>query len=238
MSKLPWAISIAVLPLIVACGPRTSSSELARSSSPTALPSYGPAPGVTPESPEEASVVEPEEEVPDLFAEASEEATDPTPLTPTAEDPPEPFATYTLRRGESLAHFARWAQLPVEVIAEASDRSLHELLPVGTEIRVPADHDRRSLIEQARDGHHTRRAEGYLASRGGTVGTEFHLVRSGDTAWSIAKQYRLPVWLLETFNPSLDMERLRPGQSLMMPVPADAVILEEAAEVASADPLE
>src|SRR5687768_10564390 len=42
---------------------------------------------------------------------------------------------YTLRRGETLAHFARWAELPVEVVAESSGLPLDGVYPVGTVVR-------------------------------------------------------------------------------------------------------
>lgn len=142
---------------------------------------------------------------------------------------PEPHAVaavarFKLRRGETPSHFARWSGLPVEVIAEASGLSLGGTYPVGTEIRVPADPERQAELERAREAHHARRAEGYLASRGGARGTEFYTVRTGDTAWSIAMDaHGIPVWLLETYNPSVDLERLRPGQDLMVPILADTV---------------
>ncbi len=141
-----------------------------------------------------------------------------------APEAPAPLA-YTLRRGEALAHFARWSGLPVEDIAEASGLALDVPLAVGTSVLVPSlEEGLASRIEVARDAHHIRRAEGYLASRGGSVGTEFYEVRTGDTAWSIAQDHAgLPVWLVESLNPSVDLERLRPGQELMLPVVADTV---------------
>ncbi len=82
----------------------------------------------------------------------------------------------------------------------------------------------RSLVEQRRDAHHVRRAEGWLASRGGSVGDEFYRVKTGDTAWTIARDHgNLPVWVVETWNPAVDLEALRPGQELMLPLPADAM---------------
>lgn len=138
---------------------------------------------------------------------------------------PTPIVTYELRRGESLAHFARWAGLPVEVIADTSDLALfNDQLPVGTVIRVPLDPEARGLFESRRDAHHVRRAEGWLASRGGSVGDQFYRVRTGDMAWTIARDHGdLPVWLLETYNPAVDLDRLRPGQELMLPIVADFV---------------
>ena len=134
----------------------------------------------------------------------------------------EPLVAYTLRRGETLDHFARWSELPVEIIAEASAVSLTATLDVGTIVQVPADHARRSRIEQARDAHHLRRAEGYLESRGGASATRFYVVKTGDTAWSIARrQGDVPVWLVEAFNPSMNLDALRPGEVLMLPILAD-----------------
>lgn len=127
--------------------------------------------------------------------------------------------TFTLRRGETLAHFARWAELPVEVIAEHSELDLRGTYPVGTEVSVPLDGGDVAALVLARDAHHIERAEGYLRGRGGTVRSDFVTVSTGDTAWGIAHgRLDIPVWLLETYNPSTDLDQLRPGQELMYPV--------------------
>ena len=145
-----------------------------------------------------------------------------------------PSVAFTLRHGESLDHFARWSGLPVEDIAAASELSLHSTYAAGTEVRLPVADEARSEVEKARDAHHIRRAEGYLSSRGGAVGTEFITVRTGDTAWSLAREQQgIPIWLLETYNPSVDLDTLRPGQQLMVPVVADIVV---DAEDADAEP--
>ena len=50
-------------------------------------------------------------------------------------------------------------------------------------------------------------------------------VRTGDSATSIAReQMGIPLWLLQTYNPDADLDRLRPGQELMVPVLADIVV--------------
>ena len=72
----------------------------------------------------------------------------PAPVEPAPE--PQLSTSWTVRRGESIAHFARWAELPVETIAEASDRSLGQALQVGDTLVVPGDGDIRAKVEQAR----------------------------------------------------------------------------------------
>ena len=148
--------------------------------------------------------------------------TAPVTVTPTDDAPL--TAKYSLKRGETLAHFARWSGLPVEVIAEHSSLGLTEVYPVGTEIIVPLDPEARARVELARTQHHVARADGYLDSRGGVAGTDFYTVRSGDTAWSISRnELGIPVWLLETYNPSVDLDRIAPGTRLMVPALADTV---------------
>ena len=159
---------------------------------------------------------------------------------------PTPIVSYELRRGESLAHFARWSGLPVEVVADTSDLALtNDQLPVGTVIRLPLDPEARARVESRRDAHHVRRAEGWLAARGGSVGDQFYRVKTGDMAWTIARDHGdLPVWILETYNPAVDLDRLRPGQELMLPIVADffggtaeaSVGIPTGASVATVDP--
>jgi len=139
-------------------------------------------------------------------------------------------ARYELRRGETLAHFARWAELPIEAVAGASNIPLDgRSLTVGTAVVVPVDNlEHRSLVERSRDAHHRRRAQGYLESRGGSMRSEPYIVRSGETAWSIARDHgNLPVWLVESFNPSVNVDQLRPGHRLLLPVLATTVALRD-----------
>lgn len=138
--------------------------------------------------------------------------------------PATPMATFQLRRGETLAHFARWSGFPVEDIAKFSDLTLDGDYPVGTTIRLPVSGEQLAEIQDKREEHLKKRVDGYLASRGGSVGNEFYTVHTGDTAWSIAKDdYGVPVWLLEAYNPSTDLDHLRPGEELMVPKLADTV---------------
>lgn len=160
-------------------------------------------------------------------------------VAPLAADPPlvipdigdtaevEPlYAFYELRHGETLAHFARWSGVPVEEIAEASGLDLGGDYTVGTAVRIPIHSvDTQLAVDERRETHRTRRVDSYLATRGGTVGTDFFTVRTGDTAWSIARDAQgIPVWMLEAYNPSVDLDKLHPGQDLLVPVIADIVV--------------
>jgi len=135
----------------------------------------------------EPVTVSTEEALEIVLAEVAPPADEVEILDEPSEAPLPTYAEFSLRHGESLDHFARWSGLPVEVVAEASGLDLSGAYVAGTPIRVPVEGEARSTLESSRDRHHTKRAEGYLASRGGTLGNEFVTVKTGDSAWSIAR---------------------------------------------------
>lgn len=176
----------------------------------------GPAVTLSVPTPEELAIAEAE------LSPVPEAA--PTPEATIAPAPP--AARFSLKHGETLHHFAKWSGIPVEDLADASDLDLDGVHRVGDQVVVPGLGDEETArIEALRSAHHARRAEGYLASRGGAVGVEIVKVRTGDSATSIAKeQMGIPVWLLQVYNPEANLERIVPGQELLVPVVADVVV--------------
>jgi hypothetical protein len=228
-------ISLVLLLALAACGdtnplstarPSTSDSETVLALSRAAVEESEPAPIETSFQVEPVS----EESSTDGIALGDEMMSDAVPIgEPEVEVPeevePEVMARFTLRRGETIDHFARWSGFPVEDIAGFSDLDLDGEYPVGTEILLPAEGEALAEIEQNRDEHWQKRVDGYLASRGGAVSTEFYSVRTGDSAWGISRdKYSMPIWVLEAYNPAVDLDRLRPGQELLVPVLADTVV--------------
>jgi hypothetical protein len=105
------------------------------------------------------------------------------------------------------------ATRPVSGLVDASALSLEQdQLPVC------------SLAQEALVEEHLE-AEGWVKSRGGKVGTEYHRVRRGETAQSIAHDHgQMPLWVIETYNPATDLTALQPGQQLLLPLLADSVV--------------
>ncbi|MBW1880801.1 MAG: LysM peptidoglycan-binding domain-containing protein [Deltaproteobacteria bacterium] len=228
-----YRISLVLLLSLAACGESKPFSNANSSDSETVLALSRAAVEEAEPAPIEASFqVEPISEEPfsDGIALGEDMMTDAVPISdpvvePLEEVEPEVMAQFSLRRGETLDHFARWSGFPVEDIAGFSDLDLDGDYPVGTEILLPAEGEALAEIEVNRDEHWQRRVDGYLSSRGGAVSTEFYSIRTGDSAWGIARdKYSMPIWVLEAYNPSVDLDRLRPGQELLVPVLADTVV--------------
>ncbi|MBW2578670.1 MAG: LysM peptidoglycan-binding domain-containing protein, partial [Deltaproteobacteria bacterium] len=72
-------------------------------------------------------------------------------------------------------------------------------------------------FEQRRlEYHHTLQEEFFDAYE--VTGTDTHRLKRGDTLWELAeKRYRVPVWLLRQYNPTLDFSALQAGARLTVP---------------------
>jgi LysM repeat protein len=45
-----------------------------------------------------------------------------------------------------------------------------------------------------------------------------YIVRRGDSLWTVTQRYaRLPMWLLQQYNPDTDFGDMRPGTELTVP---------------------
>jgi hypothetical protein len=43
-------------------------------------------------------------------------------------------------------------------------------------------------------------------------------VRRGDALWNVTQRFdQLPIWLLQQYNPDVDLADLRPGTQIVMP---------------------
>jgi len=139
------------------------------------------------------------------------------------ETPPEPPSiSIEVQSGESLVLLADFAHVRAEDVADLNGIDVKDAIVPGQTLRVPAtDADDFSA---RRDAWLAGKVERYLSRRGGVVGLSDRRVGTGDTAWSIAReQGRVPMWIVEYYNPDVDLDRLGIGDQLTLPVFADTV---------------
>jgi hypothetical protein len=130
-----------------------------------------------------------------------------------------------VRSGENLVLLARWADSSVEAIAELNGLDIIDPLFPGQSLLLPTEDEAadQALLD-ARDAFAQARLDRYLERRGGLMAVEEHRVRTGETAWEIAKAQRgIPPWVLAAYNPEVDLEHLGIGARLSVPVLADTV---------------
>ena len=157
------------------------------------------------------------------------------------EEPPVPMErtlAIEVRSGENLVLLARWADSSVEVLAELNGLDPTENLFPGQSLLIPSDDEAcDETIVRTRDTAAQARLDGYLDRRGGLMAVEEHRVRTGETAWGIAReQLGIPTWVLAAYNPETDLEHLGIGERLLVPVLADTVAELEPEEEQAEEP--
>jgi len=130
-----------------------------------------------------------------------------------------------VRAGENLVLLARWADSSVEAVAELNGLDVSEPLYPGQSLLMPtADEAADAGLVESRESFAQARLERYLQRRGGLMAVDEHRVRTGETAWGIARnQLGIPTWVLEAYNPDADLDRLSIGERLVVPVLSDTV---------------
>lgn len=140
-----------------------------------------------------------------------------------------------VRPNENLVLIAQWAEIPVDLLLDANpELDAREPLYPGQTLVVPVSDS--VPLEQGRAIWIQERVDRFLASHGGVAGVEEVRVRSGDTAWGLAEDVGIPLWVLTAYNPGLDLDGLRVGDRVRRPVLMDSVQLQDPTDLSMAEP--
>ena len=126
--------------------------------------------------------------------------------------------TIRIQEGEALANFATWLETDVMKL-----RKLNALRPKagirsGERLKLDFSHVAEDEFEHRRLDYHREIQERFF-TRFRIAGTNEHVVKSGESVWVLAeRRYKVPVWLLRQYNPDVDLEQVKPGTKVVIPV--------------------
>ena len=123
----------------------------------------------------------------------------------------------TVQANETLGHYADWLEVPTSRLRRLNGIRYGTPVGIGRSTKLDFSVVSREAFEQRRlEYHHTLQEEFFDAYE--VVGTDTHRLKKGDTLWELAeKRYRVPVWLLRQYNPTLDFSALQAGARLTVP---------------------
>jgi LysM repeat protein len=148
----------------------------------------------------------------------------PVPVEDLTDGEGDPLLEIEVRPGESLVLIADWSGLTVEDIADANGIRSGATLYPGQLLEMGIDSETFAAMQDARERFEDTRLDRYLERRGSLVGVTTHTVGTGETAWQIGREHgELPLWVVASFNRGQDLDRLRIGQELSLPMLGDTV---------------
>jgi membrane-bound lytic murein transglycosylase D len=118
---------------------------------------------------------------------------------------------------ETLGHYADWLGTSAAHLRALNKLRGRTAVVMGRRIKLEFTDVTREQFEQKRRDYHERLEAAYFAAHR-IAGTEVYIARRGDSLWSItARNVKVPIWLLQQYNPDLDFNDLHPGTQIAMP---------------------
>jgi membrane-bound lytic murein transglycosylase D len=118
---------------------------------------------------------------------------------------------------ETLGHYADWLGLTSARLRELNHLRMRTPVRIGQRVKLDFASVKPEVFETLRREYHRELQASYFAAHR-IVGTEVYIARSGDSGWTLTqKSAQLPLWLLQQYNPDLDLAALRPGTQIVMP---------------------
>ncbi|MBW2230175.1 MAG: LysM peptidoglycan-binding domain-containing protein [Deltaproteobacteria bacterium] len=126
--------------------------------------------------------------------------------------------TIEVQANETLGHFAEWLGVRASRLRSINHQRYGEPLAVHGHLRLDFSRVTPEDFEQRRVGYHRALQEEFFAEWE-IDGTEVHQMRSGDSLWVLSnRRFKVPLWLLQQYNPDLDFSALNAGTEITVPL--------------------
>jgi membrane-bound lytic murein transglycosylase D len=125
--------------------------------------------------------------------------------------------TIEVQAAETLGHYAEWLGIRASRLRELNGMKYGRPVVIGQRLKVDTRQVNAEIFEQRRRDFHQRLQEEFFAANH-IVGTQVHVVRPGESLWTIGQKYpNVPVWLMRQYNPDVDFGDVRPRTQIVLP---------------------
>ena len=118
---------------------------------------------------------------------------------------------------ETLGHYADWLGVTAQQLRKVNNMKFGRPVLIGRKLKLDFSKVKAEDFEQTRKEYHRTLQASYFAAHR-ILGTEVYIVRRGDSLWTVTQRYdRLPMWLLQQYNPDVDFSEMRAGTEIVVP---------------------
>ncbi len=147
--------------------------------------------------------------------------TDHEPLTPHIDIKPSLTVydnTVIVQPDETLGHFADWLEISTWTLRRLNNLSYYQQVRVGQKIDLEFNRVPLETFQERRTAYH-QKIQNEFFKQYKINGSIEHTIGRGETLWTIATyQFDIPLWLLIAYNHDEDPNRIRPGETVMIPI--------------------
>lgn len=118
---------------------------------------------------------------------------------------------------ETLGHYGDWLGVSAARLRALNHLKFRTPVRIGERIRLDFSQVKPEVFETLRHEYHREMQASYFAAHR-IVGTEVYIARRGDSLWTLTRHASLvPVWLVQQYNPDVNLADLHPGTQIVMP---------------------
>ena len=120
--------------------------------------------------------------------------------------------------GETISHYAEWTGVSAMLIRQINGFKYGRFIHLNQKIKVPFFSITPDVFFQKRSEYHKSIQEDFFENYK-VVKTIDYTIKKGVTVWEICHEiYDIPLWLLRSYNPDVDLENLKRGGKLSIPI--------------------
>ncbi len=123
---------------------------------------------------------------------------------------------------ETLGHFGDWLDIKTQRLRDLNGLAFGAPVAVGQRLRLDLGTVDAKTFEERRVAYHRTQQDSFFRRHVIKDRIEY-TIAPGDSIWIVAlRQYDVPLWLFRQYNPELDLDDVRPGTRVQVPVLVDA----------------
>ena len=122
----------------------------------------------------------------------------------------------SLQTDESLARVADWLDVSVERLRKLNKLAAKAQPGPGQTLRLDFSKVPKARFEAKRIAYHQGLRDAFFESFE-VAGTQQRVVKKGDTLQKLTRGGKVPTWLLDHYNPDVNLNALRPGNKVTIP---------------------
>lgn len=119
---------------------------------------------------------------------------------------------------ETLGHFADWLEIPTRVLRKVNKLRYGQDIQIGEKIELSFANVSWQEFQRRRMEYHKSIEEDFFENFK-IENVQIHQIKYGENIWDLCNQvYEIPYWLVFKYNAHIDLQKLRVGDEIIIPV--------------------